>query len=52
MVGARDTKVMGGTSIFVSAAREALKKWKFVPRVLESQGTLEFRGRAFEAGTR
>ena len=43
---------MGGTSIFVSAARAALKKWMFELRALEAPGTFESRGKAFAYNTR
>ena len=39
----KDTKVIGGNPILVTAAQDALKKWKFEPAQEESVGTVEFR---------
>lgn len=39
----RETKVIGGHPILVSAAVDAVKKWKFEPASGESTGTVEFR---------
>ena len=39
----KDTKVIGGHPILVSAAQDAVKKWKFETASGESTGTVEFR---------
>jgi len=39
----KDTKVIGGHPILVSAAVDAVKKWKFETASGESTGTVEFR---------
>ena len=39
----KDTKVIGGHPILVSAAVDAVKKWKFETASGESMGTVEFR---------
>lgn len=39
----KDTKVIGGHPILVSAAVDAVKKWKFETASGESTGTIEFR---------
>ena len=39
----RDTKVIGGHPILVTAAVDAVKKWKFDTAAGESTGTVEFR---------
>ena len=39
----KDTKVIGGHPILVSAAVDAVKKWKFEAASGESTGTVEFR---------
>jgi TonB family protein len=39
----KETKVMGGHPILVTAAVDALKKWKFEPAAEESTGTVEFK---------
>ena len=39
----KDTKVIGGNPVLVTAAQDALKKWKFEPAQEESVGTVEFR---------
>jgi TonB family protein len=39
----KDTKVIGGHPILVSAAQDAVKKWKFEAASGESTGTVEFR---------
>jgi TonB family protein len=39
----KDTKVIGGHPILVTAATDAVKKWKFEPASVESEGTVEFR---------
>jgi TonB family protein len=39
----KDTKVIGGNPILVTAAQDAVKKWKFEPAQEESVGTVEFR---------
>ena len=39
----KDTKVIGGHPILVSAAVDAVKKWKFESGSGESTGTVEFR---------
>jgi TonB family protein len=38
----RDTRVVGGNPVLVSAALDAVKKWKFEPAQDESTVTLEF----------
>jgi TonB family protein len=37
----KETKVIGGHPILVTAAVDAVKKWKFEPANSESTGTLE-----------
>jgi hypothetical protein len=37
------TKLVGGHPILVSAAMDALKKWKFEPGSEESTGLVEFK---------
>ena len=44
----KDSKVMGGNPILVTAAMDALKKWKFEPGSEESTGTVEFKFQAPE----
>jgi protein TonB len=39
----RSTKVLGGHPLLVSAAMDALKKWKFEPASEESTGVVEFK---------
>jgi protein TonB len=39
----KNTKVIGGHPILVSAAQDAVKKWRFEPGSAESTGTIEFR---------
>ena len=39
----KNTKVMGGHPLLVTAATDALKKWKFEPASEESSGIVEFR---------
>jgi TonB family protein len=39
----RDTKVIGGHPILVTAAVDAVKKWKFETAGAESSGTVEFK---------
>jgi TonB family protein len=39
----KETKVIGGHPILVSAAVDAVKKWKFETASAESSGTVEFR---------
>jgi protein TonB len=39
----RSTKVVGGHPLLVTAAVDALKKWKFEPAVEESTGVVEFK---------
>jgi TonB family protein len=39
----KETKVIGGHPILVTAAQEAVKKWKFEPSSVESTGTVEFK---------
>jgi TonB family protein len=39
----KETKVIGGHPILVTAAVDAVKKWKFEPASGESTGTVEFR---------
>jgi len=39
----KETKVMGGHPILVTAAVDAVKKWKFEPADAESTGTVEFK---------
>ena len=39
----KETKVIGGHPILVTAALEAVKKWKFETAAAESTGTVEFR---------
>ena len=38
----RSTKVLGGHPLLVTAAMDALKKWKFEPASEESTGVVEF----------
>lgn len=42
----KSTKVVGGHPLLVSAALDALKRWKFEPAPQESNGVVEFK---FEA---
>jgi TonB family protein len=37
----KETKVIGGHPILVTAAVDAVKKWKFAPASAETTGTLE-----------
>jgi Gram-negative bacterial TonB protein C-terminal len=37
----KETKVIGGHPILVTAAADAVKKWKFDPASAEPTGTLE-----------
>lgn len=37
----KETKVIGGHPILVTAAEDAVKKWKFEPSSVESTGTVE-----------
>ena len=39
----RSTKVLGGHPLLVTAAMDALKKWKFEPASDESTGVVEFK---------
>jgi protein TonB len=39
----KTTKVMGGHPLLVTAAVDALKKWKFEPASDETTGTVEFK---------
>lgn len=39
----KSTKVVGGHPLLVTAAVDALKKWKFEPASDETTGTVEFR---------
>ena len=39
----RSTKVLGGHPLLVTAAMDALKKWKFEPANEESTGIVEFK---------
>ena len=39
----KNTKVVGGHPLLVSAALDALKKWKFEPAAEESSGVVEFK---------
>jgi TonB family protein len=39
----KSTKVMGGHPLLVTAAVDALKKWKFEPASDETTGTVEFK---------
>jgi TonB family protein len=39
----RSTKVLGGHPLLVTAAMDALKKWKFEPASEESTGVVEFK---------
>jgi TonB family protein len=39
----KNTKVVGGHPLLVTAATEALKKWKFEPASEESTGIVEFK---------
>jgi TonB family protein len=39
----RSTKVVGGHPLLVTAAMDALKKWKFEPASEESTGIVEFK---------
>ena len=39
----RSTKVLGGHPLLVTAAMDALKKWKFEPANEESSGVVEFK---------
>lgn len=39
----KETKVIGGHPILVTAAEDAVKKWKFEPASGETTGTLEFK---------
>ena len=39
----RETKVIGGHPILVTAAVDAVKKWKFDPANAETTGILEFK---------
>lgn len=39
----KETKVIGGHPILVTAAEDAVKKWKFEPASTETTGTLEFK---------
>ncbi len=38
----KSTKVLGGHPLLVSAAEEAVKKWKFEPAPAEDSGVVEF----------
>jgi TonB family protein len=38
----KSTKVMGGHPLLVSAAEDAVKKWKFEPASQEDSGVVEF----------
>jgi TonB family protein len=38
----KTTKVMGGHPLLVSAAEDAVKKWKFEPAAQEDSGVVEF----------
>ncbi len=38
----KSTKVLGGHPLLVSAAEEAVKKWKFEPASAEDSGVVEF----------
>jgi TonB family protein len=39
----KETKVIGGHPILVTAAVDAVKKWKFEPANTETSGTVEFK---------
>jgi TonB family protein len=39
----KNTKVVGGHPLLVTAATEALKRWKFEPASEESSGIVEFK---------
>lgn len=39
----KETKVIGGHPILVTAAVDAVKKWRFEPASAESTGTVEFK---------
>lgn len=39
----KSTKVVGGHPLLVTAAMDALKKWKFEPATEESTGMVEFK---------
>lgn len=39
----KETKVIGGHPILVTAAEDAVKKWKFEPGTTETTGTVEFK---------
>ena len=39
----KDTKVIGGNTILVNAAADAVKKWRFEPANEESVGVVEFK---------
>ncbi len=39
----KETKVIGGHPILVTAALDAVKKWRFEPASVESTGTVEFK---------
>ena len=39
----KNTKVVGGHPLLVTAALDALKKWKFEPAAEESTGVVEFK---------
>ena len=39
----KETKVIGGHPILVTAALDAVKKWRFEPASAESTGTVEFK---------
>jgi TonB family protein len=39
----KETKVIGGHPILVTAAVDAVKKWKFEPANAETSGTVEFK---------
>jgi TonB family protein len=38
----KSTKVLGGHPLLVSAAEDAVKKWKFEPAAQEDSGVVEF----------
>jgi TonB family protein len=38
----KSTKVLGGHPLLVSAAEDAVKKWKFEPAAAEDSGVVEF----------
>ncbi len=39
----KEAKAVGGHPLFVAAALDAIKKWRFEPATAESTGIVEFR---------